>query len=70
MLFGSGMAAAVSVFQALRPGDHVIAPKVMYWALRKLVELIFKKLGVSGIDLLTPRTLIAHSSRIQTAKRS
>jgi cystathionine gamma-synthase len=34
LLFGSGMAAATAVFQALQPGDHVLAPKVMYWALR------------------------------------
>jgi cystathionine gamma-synthase len=34
MVFASGMAAATSVFQALKPGDHVIAPKVMYWSLR------------------------------------
>jgi cystathionine gamma-synthase len=34
LLFASGMAAATSVFQALRPGDHVLAPKVMYWSLR------------------------------------
>lgn len=34
LLFGSGMAAAVAVFQALAPGDHVIAPRVMYWSLR------------------------------------
>ncbi len=34
MLFGSGMAAATAVFQALDPGDHIVAPKVMYWALR------------------------------------
>ena len=33
-LFSSGMAAATSVFLALKPGDHVVAPKVMYWALR------------------------------------
>ena len=33
-LFASGMAAATSVFQALAPGDHVLIPKVMYWALR------------------------------------
>jgi cystathionine gamma-synthase len=33
-LFASGMAAATSVFLALKPGDHVVAPKVMYWALR------------------------------------
>ncbi|HYB09654.1 MAG TPA: PLP-dependent aspartate aminotransferase family protein [Alphaproteobacteria bacterium] len=35
LLFASGMAAATSVFQALKPGDHVIAPTVMYWGLRK-----------------------------------
>ncbi|MEQ9642781.1 MAG: PLP-dependent aspartate aminotransferase family protein [Alphaproteobacteria bacterium] len=35
LLFGSGMAAAVTVFQALKPGDHVIAPEVMYWGLRQ-----------------------------------
>jgi cystathionine gamma-synthase len=34
LLFGSGMAAATAVFLALDPGDHVIAPKVMYWSLR------------------------------------
>lgn len=34
LLFASGMAAATAVFQALEPGDHVIAPTVMYWALR------------------------------------
>jgi len=34
LLFGSGMAAALAVFGALGPGDHVVAPRVMYWALR------------------------------------
>ena len=34
LLFGSGVAAATAVFQALSPGDHVVASKVMYWALR------------------------------------
>ena len=34
LLFASGMAAATAVFQALEPGDHVVVPKVMYWALR------------------------------------
>lgn len=34
LLFGSGMAAATAVFQALSPGDHVVASKIMYWALR------------------------------------
>jgi len=35
LLFASGMAAATAVFQALKPGDHVIAQSVMYWGLRK-----------------------------------
>jgi cystathionine gamma-synthase len=34
MVLGSGMSAATAVFLALAPGDHVVAPRVMYWALR------------------------------------
>ncbi len=34
LLFASGMAAATAVFQSLKPGDHVLAPQVMYWSLR------------------------------------
>jgi len=36
-LFASGMAAAVALLHALSPGDHVVAPKVMYWALRSFM---------------------------------
>jgi cystathionine gamma-synthase len=40
MLFSSGQAASATVFQALAPGDGVLAPRHMYWALRKwLVEV-------------------------------
>ncbi len=35
LLFASGQAAAAAVFQALAPGDGVLAPRSMYWALRK-----------------------------------
>ena len=34
LLFSSGMAAAMAVIQSLKPGDHIVAPKVMYWGLR------------------------------------
>jgi cystathionine gamma-synthase len=34
LLFSSGMAAAIAVFQTLGTGAHVIAPKVMYHGLR------------------------------------
>jgi cystathionine gamma-synthase len=35
MVFASGQAAAAALFQSLRPGDGVLAPRNMYWALRK-----------------------------------
>ena len=53
MLFSSGMAAATSVFLALKPGDHVVAPKVMYWALRNWLMTDAKDWGleVSFVDM-------------------
>lgn len=38
LLFGSGMAAATACFLALKPGDHAVAPRMMYWALRKWLQ--------------------------------
>ncbi len=38
MSFASGMAAATAVFMSLAPGDHVVAPTVMYWALRRWLK--------------------------------
>src|SRR5216684_5932746 len=35
LLFASGMAAATAVFDCLPLGAHVVAPRVMYWALRR-----------------------------------
>jgi len=35
LLFASGMAAAVAVFETLPVGARIVAPKVMYWGLRK-----------------------------------
>src|SRR5215475_10136057 len=34
-LFSSGMAAVTAAFQSLLPGDHVLAPRVLYWGVRK-----------------------------------
>ncbi|MGH8166263.1 MAG: trans-sulfuration enzyme family protein, partial [Woeseiaceae bacterium] len=50
MLFSSGMAAAMSVVQTLEPGDHVVAPKIMYWGLRNWLLKFCERWGV-GIDL-------------------
>ncbi len=61
LLFSSGMAAAAAAFQALRPGDHVVAPKVMYWALRRwLVEFAATwGLAVDLVDMTDPAELRA-----------
>lgn len=51
-VFGSGMAAATAVFLSLAPGDHVVAPKVMYWALRNwlLTEAVHWGLAVDFFE--------------------
>ena len=52
MVLGSGMSAATAVFLALSPGDHVVAPKVMYWSLRNwlLTEGVRWGLNVDLVD--------------------
>ena len=49
------------MFQALSPGDHVIAPKVMYWSLRKWLLSFATHWGlqVELIDLADPAALRA-----------
>lgn len=46
LLFASGMAAATTCFLALKPGDHVVAPEVMYWGLRKWLTGIGRDWGL------------------------
>jgi cystathionine gamma-synthase len=52
LLFSSGMAASTAVFQSLLPGDHVVASRVMYWALRTwLIDYAMSwKLDVEFVD--------------------
>src|ERR1044072_929596 len=45
-LFASGMAATTAVFMALRPGDHVVASKVMYWSLRNWLTTAAREWGL------------------------
>ncbi len=61
LLFASGMAAATAVFQALQPGDHVLAPKVMYWSLRNWLMTFATGWGlqVELIDMTDPATVQA-----------
>jgi cystathionine gamma-synthase len=55
-LFASGMAAATAVFQSLAPGDHVLAPQVMYWSLRNWLVNFATTWGlqVDLIDMTDP----------------
>src|SRR5262249_3830610 len=46
LIFSSGMSAASACFLALAPGDHVVAPKVMYWALRNWLATFAPQWGL------------------------
>jgi cystathionine gamma-synthase len=61
LLFASGMAAATAVFQALQPGDHVLAPAVMYWSLRNWLRGFASSWGldVELIDMTSPDAVAA-----------
>jgi cystathionine gamma-synthase len=51
--FSSGMAATMAVFQALSPGDHVVAPLDAYFGTPKLLQEHFLRWGlqVSFVDM-------------------
>jgi len=50
--FSSGNAAGMAVFQALKPGSHIIAPDDMYWGFKKQLQTIFKdSLEIDFVDL-------------------
>jgi cystathionine gamma-synthase len=61
LLLASGMAAATAVFQALAPGDHVLAPKVMYWGLRHWLMTFARHWGlaVELVEMSEPGALAA-----------
>lgn len=46
-LFASGMAAATALFQTLKSGDRVIAPDIMYFALKVWLREFGERTGVS-----------------------
>jgi cystathionine gamma-synthase len=51
--FSSGLAAALAVFQSLKPGDHVIAPDDAYFGVSRLLHEIMTPWGlqVSVVDM-------------------
>lgn len=61
ILFSSGMSAATALFLTLSPGDHVVAPKVMYWGLRKWLRAFAGQwaLTVDFVDMTDPDAVSA-----------
>src|SRR5262245_17133868 len=55
--FASGSAASMAVFQALSPGDHVIAPLDIYWGTTIQLREILERWGlkVSTVDMSDAR---------------
>lgn len=66
-LFSSGMAAATAVFQALQPGDHVVAPRVMYWALRAWLTTFATRWGLD-VELVGTDDLAALRAAMRPGK--
>ncbi len=67
--FGSGMAAIMTVFQALRTGDHVLIPDDIYFGTGKLVNELFVPWGlqqteVDMTDLDAVRAAIRPNTRL------
>ena len=46
--FTSGSAAVMALFQALNPGDHIIAPRDCYHGTQSILEEIFLRWGLSS----------------------
>ncbi|MGL4636200.1 MAG: trans-sulfuration enzyme family protein [Beijerinckiaceae bacterium] len=67
LVFGSGMASAIACFLALAPGDHVVAPKVMYWALRNWLLTEGKHWGLV-VDFVDMDDLTAVKAAMQPSK--
>ncbi|MFO0292249.1 MAG: trans-sulfuration enzyme family protein [Rhodospirillales bacterium] len=68
-VFASGMAAATACFLALEPGDHVVAPRVMYWSLRNWLANFATRWGLK-VDFVDATSLeaIAAATRPGTTR--
>lgn len=64
LVFSAGTAAATTVFLALAPGDHVVAPRVMYFGLRVWLEQVGRHWGLE-VDLVPPGDIDAIKAAIR-----
>jgi len=71
LLFGSGLAAIQAVFETLKPGSHVVAPKIMYFGallwLRRMAEhkgLIIDQFDQNDIGALRAAVKPGHTKLV------
>ncbi len=69
LAFSSGQAATNAVFQALRPGDHVIAPIYAYYGTPKLIREVYEPWGLQASyvdmqDLQAVRDAVRPNTRL------
>src|SRR3979490_362172 len=67
LVFSSGMSAASACFLALAPGDHVVAPKVMYWSLRNWLAGFATQRGLTG-EVVDPDKLDAIAAAVNPGR--
>jgi len=58
LLFGSGLAAATAVFEPMRAGDHVVAPRIMYHGLQDWLRVLRERRGLA-VEFVDPTDLDA-----------
>ncbi|NNE85513.1 MAG: cystathionine gamma-synthase [Alphaproteobacteria bacterium] len=63
-LFASGMAAATTALLALSPGDHIVAPTVMYFGLRKWLLEVGAHWGLE-VDFVRPGDIDAIAAAVR-----
>ena len=59
MLFGAGLSATTTVFETLRSGDHVVAPRVMYHGAQDWLHRLSERrgIGLTFFDAADPEGL-------------
>ena len=69
LVVGSGMSAAVALFLSLGASAHVVAPAVMYWALRSWLARDAQGFGLE-VDFVDAEDLAALGAPCGRARRS
>ena len=67
LLFSSGMSAAMAIIHSLKPGDRVVAPRIMYWGLRKWLIAFCDQWGLA-LDLFDPADPDALTRTVEQGK--